>query len=58
MIAKSWYTSKTIWIAILQGILGVLVAIGTSVPNIGWLIILKSIIDIILRGLTEKPISA
>ena len=56
---KKWYLSKTIWLAILQGIAGVLAAYGSENPDIysiGYILIAKSILDIGLRFLTEKPI--
>ena len=54
--AKIIFTSKTFWLAVLQGILGVLVVIGTQVPELGWVTILKSIIDIGLRMMTTEPV--
>ena len=56
MTAKAIFTSKTFWVAILQGVLGVLVVVGTSAPELGWVVILKSIIDIGLRMLTTEPV--
>ena len=52
---KIIFTSRTFWLAVLQGILGVLVVIGTQAPELGWVVILKSIIDIGLRMLTTEP---
>jgi hypothetical protein len=56
-IEKNILTSKVFWVAILQGILGVVVVVSTSIPGVGWLMILKTIIDIALRMLTTQPVS-
>lgn len=53
---KPIWLSKTVIIAILQGILGILVALGTSIPNVGWLLIAKSALDIIIRCLTTQAV--
>jgi hypothetical protein len=58
MEIKKWYTSKTIWLAVLQGILGVVVATSSQIPTVGWLMLLKSAIDIMIRIVTEMPVSA
>lgn len=55
-MSKEWYKSKTLWIAILQFAVGGLVAIQGSHPEIGGLIIAKSIIDMALRIITTEPI--
>lgn len=57
---KSWYQSKTIWIAVIQGILGVVVAFTTidpAVSTIGWIAAGKAILDMVLRSLTTTPIA-
>ena len=54
---KSFLSSKTIWIAILQGVAGVLIAMANVEPELGYLLVMKSMIDVTLRFLTEKPIS-
>ena len=56
MDAKKWYESKTIWIAIIQGIIGILITFSTQYPNCGELLMAKSIIDSLLRLLSDKPI--
>lgn len=55
---KKWYLSKTVILAVLQGVLGIIVAIGSQIPTVGWLMIVKSIIDVIIRGMTEESIKA
>jgi hypothetical protein len=54
---KHWYQSKTIWIAILQGIAGIMVAVATEYQGLGSLMIVKSIVDIIIRYITTESIS-
>jgi hypothetical protein len=54
---KSIFTSKVFWLAVVQAVIGILVAIGTSIPNVGWLIVVKSVLDVILRFLTTGPVS-
>ena len=51
-----YLTSRTIWLALLQGILGVVVVIGTEYPEIGGIAIAKSALDMILRGITTGPV--
>jgi hypothetical protein len=56
---KYWYRSRTIWVAFLQGVIGVIVAFSSTHPElqtVGALATLKSALDIILRYLTTKPI--
>ena len=53
---KNWYVSKTIWLAILQSVGAVIMIWAKMYPEIGWLLILKSVIDVILRDMTYKPI--
>lgn len=53
---KEWYMSKTLWIAVLQGVLGVVVVLATQHPTWGWALVAKSVIDGILRILTSAPL--
>jgi len=56
---KKWYKSKTLWLAILQGVAGILVAIINVNPNmkiVGGAMVVKSVIDFGLRLLTSQPI--
>ncbi len=57
---KSVFASRTVWLAIAQGIAGVLVALYATDPsltNIGWLAVVKSIIDFYLRMNTTQQVS-
>ena len=53
---KSILLSKTVWLAILQAILGIVVAVGSQIPTVGWLMVVKSIIDVLIRVITTQPV--
>lgn len=53
---KNPLKSKTIWLAVIQGVLGVIVAVSTTYPELGGIMILKSMLDIILRVITTMPV--
>lgn len=54
---KKWYQSKTIWLAILQGIFGVVIALqNEAMISVGVALVIKSFLDGILRAITNKPI--
>jgi len=54
---KSIFESKTFWLAVVQGIAGILVVIESSHPGVGSIIIAKSFVDIMLRYLTTQSIA-
>jgi len=54
---KSIFLSKTFWVAVLQAAVGILVVVGTSAPDIGWIMVAKSILDVILRVISTGPVS-
>ncbi len=54
---KKWYFSRTLWLAVLQGVLGVVIVINTQAPTIGWIVVLKSILDILVRISTSQPVT-
>jgi uncharacterized membrane protein len=56
--AKSLFESKTFWLAILQAAVGVLVVFGTSYPTVGWIVMAKSALDVVVRLYTSVPISS
>ena len=56
---KKWYTSKTMWIAIVQAVLGtVMMMISQEVAfnALGAMMIAKSAIDAGMRFITNQPI--
>lgn len=55
---KSLYSSKTFWLAVVQALIGVIVAFSTAYPALGGLVIAKSIADIILRIVTDTAVTA
>ena len=56
--SKSWYTSRTILLAVAQGFAGIIAAFVFEFPEVAGLAIVKSVIDVLLRFLTEKPIKS
>jgi hypothetical protein len=54
---KKIWKSKVFWLAILQGISGTLLVIYTEYPQLGWIAIAKSCVDIWLRVITEKAVT-
>ncbi len=53
---KNWYQSKTIWFAILTGAVGIVTSFSTQYPDVGWLVTIGSVINVILRLVTSEPI--
>lgn len=53
---KPWYKSRTIQIAIIQAVIGIVVIFATQYPAIGWISILKSVLDVALRFYTVLPV--
>lgn len=53
---KKWYESKTLWIAVMQGVIGVVVVLETQYPSIGAVAVAKSILDIALRTITFESL--
>lgn len=54
---KSIFKSKVFWIAVVQGIIGVLVVMETNMPEIGWIAIVKSVLDMGMRMITTAPVA-
>ena len=49
---KSWYQSRTMWLAILQGVIGIFMAVYNANPafsSVGWVMVVKSFIDGYIR---------
>jgi len=54
---KSIFESKTVWIAIIQAVVGGLVIFFTEIPDlVGYVAVVKSVGDILIRLITDKPI--
>ena len=53
---KKRYESKSLWIAVAQGVAGILAVIYTQYPELGGVMIVKSMLDIYIRTITTQPI--
>lgn len=56
---KKWYKSRTIKLAIFQGLVGIFFAFLAQYPElnaIGWVAFVKSVIDLVLRADTKSGI--
>lgn len=53
---KKWYQSKTIQLAALQALTGLLVAFGTEYPEVGLIAVAKSLLDVLIRLNTTKAV--
>lgn len=53
---KNLFKSRTFWVAVVQGVLGVLVVVMTEVPEFGGLVVAKSVLDVALRLVTGEPV--
>lgn len=54
---KNWYTSKTILLAVVQAVAGIILLIQTEFPEAGWALMAKSVIDIFLRFVSATPVA-
>ncbi|MCR4307102.1 MAG: hypothetical protein NUV80_00920 [Candidatus Berkelbacteria bacterium] len=54
---KSIFTSKTFLLALLQAVAGVVVVFATAYPQVGELMVAKSVIDVVLRAFTSEAVS-
>jgi hypothetical protein len=55
---KKWYFSKTVLVALVQFITGVVEAFFTEYPpEVGYALMAKSVIDFVLRKVTTEAIS-
>jgi len=57
MIIKKLLKSKTVWLALIQAFGGIAIAVFTELDAVAYVAIIKSVVDIALRGLTTKPLS-
>ena len=56
---KNWFLSRTIWVALLQGISSIMIAFLSQDPTlagVGWFMTGKSFVDIFLRFVTTTEI--
>lgn len=57
MNPKTLLQSKVFWLAIAQIVAAGIAIFATSYPDVGWLLVAKSLVDIYLRTQTTQPIS-
>ena len=55
--SKKLLQSKTVWLAIIQGVVGIAIAVLTDLDMVGYVAVVKSFADIALRYVTKQPIS-
>ena len=55
-MVKSIFKSRTFWLAFAQAVAGAVVVFSTQYPDVGGLLIAKSVLDMILRFLTTQPV--
>jgi hypothetical protein len=51
-MTKHWYESRTLQLAVVQGLIGIIAAVFASNPelqSIGWIAVLKSMMDMYIR---------
>lgn len=53
---KSIFYSKTFWVAVVQAVIGVWAVLESSMPNVGWVVVGKSILDIVLRLISTTSV--
>ena len=53
---KYFLESKTIQIAILQAVLGIAVAVLTEYDMVAYVAVVKSLVDVIIRSMTETKL--
>ena len=53
---KSLLASKTFWIAVVQAAVSVAVVVLTELDMVGYIGVMKSVVDIFIRTLTTDPV--
>ena len=53
---KKWWLSKTLWLALIQGVAGIVTVLATDFPSLGWVAVAKSFVDVVLRLITVKAV--
>lgn len=53
---KSIFYSRTFWVAVAQAVIGVWAVLESSLPNVGWVVVGKSVLDITLRFISTTPV--
>jgi hypothetical protein len=59
-MAKKWYTSKTLWTAVVTGLVGIATAVVgdnlVSSQTAGYILVAVGVLNGILRKITSQPI--
>jgi hypothetical protein len=53
---KSIFQSRTVWLAIVQAIAAIAIAVLTELDQVSFALVVKSIVDIYLRYETTEPL--
>jgi len=53
---KSLFHSRTFWVAVLQAVAGTIAVFATSYPEVGALLVAKSLLDVYLRIVTTTQV--
>lgn len=54
---KSLLASKTFWVAALQAVAGVLLVFQGAYPEVGYIALGKSVVDVFLRAITDTKVT-
>ena len=54
---KNIVKSRTFWVAVAQALAGVVVVFSTTYPEAGWLVILKSGLDIYIKLTSSSAVN-
>lgn len=53
---KSLFASKVFWVAVAQSVVGAIAIFASAYPEVGGLLVAKSVVDVFLRIVTVEPI--
>jgi len=56
MNKKTILQSKTFWLASAQAVAGAITIFATEYDQVGWLALVKSVVDVYLRSVTSQPV--
>jgi len=53
---KSIFASKTFWLAVVQGLAGVMLVVKTTYPTLGWVGVVLAVLQIVNRFYTDQAV--
>lgn len=53
---KKIFKSKTVWVGVVTFLLGGFMALESQMPTMGWVIMGKAVVDILLRVITTESV--